>query len=442
MKMTATVPKTIEYRVVLVRSVASGLLVLGAEHPPRLPRVRIPEATRPAQQLQKAIEALWGIWAHILEIRTVSGGNSAWTIAQVLGSRVASEWKEIAPDQLMGSELSHEERRRFEALLQGRGGSCFSQIEWIDEVVPWIESVTGRTFSSEKAIEQWNAGAGFALYRFCSDDGSCYWLKGTSAPNVHEFSITCCVARLCPSFVPTLVAVRNEWNVWLTEDAGYPLSDRPEVEVLVDCTVSLASLQITTIDSIDALLTAGAFDQRLAALGSHIDEVTDYLIDAMARQTSTKVAPLSRDRLLALSNILRNACDRLEAFGIPDTLLHNDLNPGNLLHDGMRCVFIDWSEAAIGNPFLTFARLSLLGPQNQAVLQDVYRSCWAERLSESTIDDAFIIAPLLAIFAYLYGRGDWIKDYRNIQPGFEGYARSLARHMDRAARNPQLLGIL
>jgi thiamine kinase-like enzyme len=177
-------------------------------------------------------------------------------------------------------------------------------------------------------------------------------------------------------------------------------------------------------------------------LRSHIEEVTDYLIDAMARQTSTKVAPLSRNRLLALSNILRDACDCLETLGISNTLLHDDLNPGNVLHDGRRCVFIDWSEAAVGNPFLTFARLSLLGPQNEAVLRDVYRRCWAERLSKTSIDDAFVIAPLLAIFAYLSGRGDWLKKSRNIQPGFEGYARSLARHMDRAARNPQLLGIL
>jgi Phosphotransferase enzyme family len=442
MTMTATVPKTIEYRVVLVHSVAGGMLVLGAEDPPRLPRVRIPEATRPAQQLQKAIVTLWGIWVHILDIRTDSGGSSARAVAQVLGSRAASEWKEITPDQLMDSELSQDERLRFEALLQGSGESRFSQIEWMDEVIPWIESVTGRTFSSKRGIEQWNAGAGFALYRFCSDDGRHYWLKGTSAPNAHEFSITCYLARVCPSFVPTLVASRNEWNVWLTEDAGHSLSDSPEVEVLVDCTVSLAALQITTIDSIDALLIAGAFDLRLAMLRIHIDEVTDYLIDAMARQTSTKVAPLSRNRLLALSNILRDACDCLETLGIPNTLLHNDLNPGNVLHDGRRCVFIDWSEAAVGNPFLTFARLSLLGPQNEAVLRDVYRRCWAERLSESSIDDAFVIAPLLAIFAYLSGRGDWLKNSRNIQPGFEGYARSLARHMDRAAQNPQLLGIL
>jgi len=45
---------------------------------------------------------------------------------------------------------------------------------------------------------------------------------------------------------------------------------------------------------------------------------------------------------------------------------------------------------------------------------------------------------LLSIFAYLYGRGDWLKDTSKVTPQFESYARSLARHMDRAAQSPQL----
>ena len=64
-----------------------------------------------------------------------------------------------------------------------------------------------------------------------------------------------------------------------------------------------------------------------------------FLIEAMHRQTSTKAVPLSAIRLLELGEILRDACSRQEELDIPDTLIHNDLNTGNILWDGERIAF-------------------------------------------------------------------------------------------------------
>jgi len=50
--------------------------------------------------------------------------------------------------------------------------------------------------------------------------------------------------------------------------------------------------------------------------------------------------------------------------------------------------------------------------------------------------------PILAAASTLYGRGDWLHSPRRNDPRRQSYARSLARHMDRAAREPRLLEAL
>lgn len=363
-------------------------------------------------------------------------------MAELRTSGTALSFVEIPVDQLNETELSGHERCDVTLLFEGRGRSPFSRIGWIDEAVVWFESATSCTISAHDGIEQWNAGAGFALLRMHAENGRRYWLKATGEPNVHEFLMTRLLSETCPDFVPKLVATKTEWNAWLTEDAGYPLSDPPSSAELLSAAKRLASLQVLTVGKSDELLAAGAFDQRLSALRGHIDEVIAYLIEAMAKQKSTKAAPLSRDRLLDLGEILGDACFRLEALGIPDALIHNDLNPGNILSDGANYVFTDWSEAVVGNPFLTCERLCQLNRAHRESVRNVYRECWSHRLSAHSMDEAIALTRLLAIYAYLYGRGDWIAQGESVRPQFESYARSLARHMDRAARDVSLLEIL
>jgi hypothetical protein len=132
----------------------------------------------------------------------------------------------------------------------------------------------------------------------------------------------------------------------------------------------------------------------------------------------------------------------MEDLGIPDTLISNDISSDNVLFDGSNVFFTDWCEAAIGNPFLSLQQLCVLLGGDHLVLRSVYRQCWLGELSPLQIDQAFAFMPLLAILFYLYGRGEWLRSERRYSPQFESYSRSLARHMDREARNPQLMEAL
>jgi len=434
--------KTTEYQCVLVQPHSHAVLAIAEANRFRLPRVHIPEATRPALELQRAIKARWGLNIFVLEIWVAPNGAGACAVAELRTSEMVSPFREVPIEQFMGSELFEEEFRLLELLFEGRLKSSISQPGWIDEAIGWIESATRRTFHSSRNIDQWNAGGGFALLRMTSDDGRHYWLKAAGRPNTHEFALTRLLWDRCPEFLPTLVAMKSEWSAWITEHAGDSLPDAPGAGELVQVARCWARLQLLTIGQTKELLVAGAIDQRVPALRNQIDAVIARLIEAMARQTSTKAVPLSRDRLLELGEILRDACLRLETFDIPDTLIHNDLNEGNILRNGTTYVFTDWSEAAVGNPLLSCERLCQLNRVGAENIRAVYRDCRSDRLASGGIDEAFALTPLLAIYAYLYGRGDWLGRSTDLRPQFESYARSLARLMDRAARDSSLLEVV
>jgi hypothetical protein len=429
---------TQEYRVVIVQPESHGVLALASAGFFRLPRISIPSMQRPARELQKAIKATWGVTAFILDACVAPDGASPCAVAELRSRQVNSDFEEVALERIMSSELTSEERHDFQRLFDGEFTFAVARMGWIDDAIDWVASVTGGRFSAENDVEQLNAAGGFVLLRLRSDDGRSYWLKATGVPNLHELSITSCLSGLHPEFLPKLVAIRNDWNAWLTEDAGEQLSAPAAGAVFVKAIKSFASLQIQTIGTVDFLFAAGAFDQRIPVLRCHLDDVVAFLIDAMARQTSAKVAPLRRHRVLELGEILGDALCQLEALAIPDALIHNDLNLGNILYDGTRCVFTDWSEAAVGNPFLSFERFRLLNRNSEGELMRVYSEGWREYRSQTIIDRVYQLMPLLSIFTYLYGRGDWLVDTSKVTPQFESYARSLARHMDRAAQSPEL----
>ena len=434
--------ETIEYRCAIVRPLSHDVLVCADAGRYRLPRVQIPRATRPAQEVQRAIKSRWGLSIFVLETWMTPEGLGPCAVAELLTADNARPFREVPIDRLRNWEFLEHEYQRLQLLIDSGLTSPFCHIGWIDEAIAWMESATGRTFRSRRNIDQWNAGRGFALLSACSDDGRQYWLKATGEPNVHEFAITRFLRELCPDFLPKLVADRKEWNAWLTEHAGNPLAHSPSLSELVSAARRMAQLQLLTIGVTDELLALGATDQRLPALRSHIGAVIAYLVEAMAGQTSTKAVPLSRHRLLELGEILHEACFRLEELDIPDSLIHNDLNGGNILSNGADVVFADWCEAAVGNPFIACERLCRLNPRYQESIQTAYRQCWSDRLSARSLDEALALMPLIAIYAHLYGRGGWIRQTEGTRPQVESYARSLARHMDRAARETSLLEAL
>ena len=94
-------------------------------------------------------------------------------------------------------------------------------------------------------------------------------------------------------------------------------------------------------------------------------------------------------RLRALAPRLKAMCRTLADYHVPATLVHGDLNLGNVaLHDE-QYVFFDWTDACVSHPF--FDLLTVIwedDPEVQAHLLERYLELWTvyepmERLREA-----------------------------------------------------------
>jgi aminoglycoside phosphotransferase (APT) family kinase protein len=159
----------------------------------------------------------------------------------------------------------------------------------------------------------------------------------------------------------------------------------------------------------------------------------------MSQQTSVRAPRLEPMRVRFICAALGRACEQTIALGIPKSLIHGDLNTGNVLQ-GERCIFIDWSEAYIGCPLVSLQHVLLLArtveeTKREFVQQElITRYCaeWNGLVPLERMHTATRFMPLLAAASALYGRGDWFDSADHRSPSRLAFARTLARHMDRA----------
>jgi hypothetical protein len=437
---------------VLVSPLAWLILVEKTGCELHLPRLSIPRWTRAAEQVQTAIEAMWGFKVIVTDfLRDRPGRDSIVLVELRRGDGTCAKsrahlWAHLG--DISESEIAGPERSIIQRLLvhgtTGRG--VFSRIGWIDEALSWIGSQTGVDRSHFTAdIKQLNAQADSALVRFDRKDAPAYWFKAAGDPDSREFRVTAALAQLFPAYLPRLVASHETWKAWLMEDAGHPLDDTALPPLLRAVVLRLAELQKASARHITALLASGCGDQRIAVLRIRIPETMECLKNAMAQQNFSNTRRIGDARLQEIGSILETACLTLETIGIPDTLIHNDLSFENILVGRNTCVFTDWATASIGNPFVTFEHLRVQIAQEKKTeawvpqLTEIYQESWRAWLPSSQIKRAFSFVPLIAVASHFYSRREWLTSDRRHEPQFQSYARVLARQMDRAARVLELV---
>jgi Phosphotransferase enzyme family len=306
---------------------------------------------------------------------------------------------------------------------------------WIDSVIEPIG------FHLTGEFRQLNASPTFSLVRF-ETDGPALWFKAVGAPNLREFAITCTLTQLFPDCLPPMLAVRPEWNGWLSWDVrGELLSEVEEQAHWERAAAALARLQIESIDRGSQMLGAGAHDLGPTALSNLIQPFLSSVAQLMERQTKVPPAVLDRNDLLALADSLQSALEAMEATGVPDTLGHLDLNPGNIIVSKDRCTFLDWAEAYVGNPLFSLeylvqhaGRAFREGSDLRTRLTAAYCGQWEGLVSHVAIGEALALAPLVAIFAYAAGNDLWKQPTELQDPARAGYLRSLTRRMHGEAK--------
>jgi hypothetical protein len=445
----------VEYRVILIDPTSRRVLGHTEGSVFHLLRVSIPTGSRIARRLRVEMLRKWGIDVVVLDLLPNGEGNTSCAVAELLKTDTPIRFSAARADEIPDNELTEPERTQLLRVLADEVPNPFSRIGWLNEAIAWVESTTGYNLNPTSGVEQYNAGGAFTLLHLSMEGGQSYWLKATGAPNSHERQMTQLLSTLCPSSLPRIIAEKADWNAWLMTDEALGLTSLPTdpddlVRLFGRAVQSLAELQVKTVGRESMLFGAGALDQRLDVIRKNVNELFDYIAEAMSLQTSAKVPRIETGRLKEMRDILEKLCDHVERLDIPSSILHGDMNLGNLIFTEDHCQFIDWCEGYVGHPLVTFQHLLLLNSVEDLTvkarvddaLKETYKAAMSTVCNLQHLTEGFTCMAFLAAASTLYGRGNWPSgDLRN-DARHLGYARSVARYMDRSAREPAFLKAL
>jgi hypothetical protein len=164
------------------------------------------------------------------------------------------------------------------------------------------------------------------------------WFKANHPSLAHEAAVVSIISRRRPDLVPELVAADLESGWMLMRDGGERLREVLERERdlsrWLDLLPLYAELQIELAAEADALVAARAPDRRLAVLPETLGPLE------LSTEQSARV---------------EDWCERLAAYGIAETIQHDDFHDGQIFVREGRYLFFDWGDACVSHPFFTLS---------------------------------------------------------------------------------------
>ena len=251
---------------------------------------------------------------------------------------------------------------------------------WLQGAHAWIDARLadlGRVRDGEIAqphVREWST-----VMRVPTAGGD-VWFKANHEPLRHEAALLEVLARRCPDVVPPLLARDEERGWMLMTDAGEWLRTTIPAERSLDrwrdVLTAYARVQIAATPDVDTLLALGVPDMRLATLPEKLERLL-VAVDAEPRfhRSVPRVAEL---------------CEELAAFGIPETIQHDDLHDGQVFVRDGRNLVLDWGDACVSHPFLSLS----------VTLEGVI--AWGLDDVENSVDIAPFRDAYLAPFAEVY----------------------------------------
>lgn len=249
------------------------------------------------------------------------------------------------------------------------------------------------------------------------DDGDRRWyFKEDRSHGPSEASVLRRLAERRPSDVAVVTAIDEARGWSLTCDAGPTL--RVENHTGTWCTAvrRLGELQVS-----EAMHTKEWRTLRCRDLsGDRLFGAIQSLFAAAFPQLEPDVC----DVLHSLTPRIEEACATLVDDPVPDTLVHRDIVPVNVVVSEDGPVLLDWSDIVVGHPFFACDRL--------------LDSCWTDRARKEAVIDAYLSAfecfadrdtlrrsfGAVLFLRVVYEGVRWMDEIEGLDPGSE-HARRL-----------------
>lgn len=292
---------------------------------------------------------------------------------------------------------------------------------WFDSVTAWIsEQLERMAYIQVAPIEQLVSRPWAAVLRVPASQGALYF-KVPSPAFAFEPALTEALHRLVPTYVPKLLATDRERGWMLLQDAGIELRDVPlTLERLEEALGRFAEMQIALAEHMETLKATGCPDRRLHLLPGLYQAIlaaTPFLLIDEPRGLPRS----EHDQLLAFTPQLREMCDELAGYKVPESLHHVDLHNGNILYNGETYTFIDAGEYCLGHPFcvmfivLRVARYVLKYDEPMLErLTQTYLEPWTRYEPMERLQRIFELAHRLGI---LYKALSWFDLITHLEPG-------------------------
>lgn len=275
------------------------------------------------------------------------------------------------------------------------------QIGWFDGAISWIrEQASLRDYTITGEIEQVKVRIWSAVMRVPTDKGIVYF-KAVPTYFAYEPPLTQLLSSFVPAHTPPVLTIDAQRLWMLMGDAGTVMRDERDPAHWEEMLALYAQVQMDLIAHVPTLAASGCPDRRLSKLPRLYEELladTQHLL-----LDNPKGMPSGEyKQLLAMTSQVKEMCEKLASYNIPETLHHDDLHGGNVLWNGQTYIFFDWSDCALTHPFLSMfivlrvARYVLeFDEETRQRLITAYLTPWTRYAPIERLREAFSIAHRL-----------------------------------------------
>lgn len=224
------------------------------------------------------------------------------------------------------------------------------------------------------------------------------WFKSCALVQAFEPRLTASLFARWPDRVPEVIAWDEERAWLLLADAGTAIAVLGNSPMAWQVALPLyAELQRGEAAHVHEHLTHQVPDLRVATLPERYEDLLQHDL------------PLDGDQIAQLRMFkarFAERCEELAAYGVPETLQHDDLHMANVYAKGERLRLLDWGDSSISHPFaslvVTFRfleEINKLPPGDPwfVRLRDAYLEPWGRGLT-----GAFGLAIRVGAFAHTF----------------------------------------
>jgi len=280
-------------------------------------------------------------------------------------------------------------------LLESTRPSSFqpwSEPDWLRTCSDWLTRSLGR--DAVREIRQVRVNATGAVLKITGERLT-YFLKTLPFFLSYETRLLTLLDRKLPELCAPLSDLRPNDSTHITQEIdGRSLATIDESEDWQAALASVARMQMASAKYAAEMRLGGVPSRNIRGLADILEDKLKGLLNFQERAPN-RLCKAEQKRIPLMASMAVEDCWRLERCGLPQALIHGDLNESNLfLTARHESKLIDWSFSRIGHPFFilghslfsTYDRRHRMFNQ-RASLREAYLAPWrayssAERLSD------------------------------------------------------------